>query len=160
VPGLPIPQHAEHILLLPLALPHQEVPAAFQQLLHLRARDGPVVPGLLAQRLLHLRDEGHGRWQLGENEVSPAVPPGPAAVQGEGAAGQRGCRRVRSGAGKQWKQGCRAGEEERWVPRGWEAHEGRVRAAAGAQGLTENLGLKMPEMWFLMVSSAVTPLRS
>lgn len=44
--------------------------------------------------------------------------------------------------------------------RGWEVHQDRVTAAAGAQGLTENLGLKMPEIWFLMVSSAVTPLRS
>lgn len=30
----------------------------------------------------------------------------------------------------------------------------------GAQGLTKYLGLKMPEMWFLRVSSAVLPLRS
>lgn len=36
--------------------------------------------------------------------------------------------------------------------------EGRV--AGGAQGLTKYLGLKMPEMWFLRVSSAVAPLRS
>lgn len=38
---------------------------------------------------------------------------------------------------------------------GWEGRVGR-----GAWGLTEYLGLKMPEMWFLRVSSVVALLRS
>lgn len=120
VPRLPVPQHAEHVLLLPLALPHQEVPAAAQQLLHLRARDGPVVPGLLAQWLLHLRDEGHRRWQLGEDEVSPAVPRLLQRCRGKG--------RQDRGAAAVW------GAE--W---GWRAMEaglqGRRGGAVGAEGL-------------------------
>lgn len=137
VPGLPVPQHAEHVLLLALALPHQKVPAVAQQLLHLRARDGPVVPDLLAQRLLHLRDQGHGGRQLDGDQGEPSLTPGSCR---SGGAGQGG-----PGAGEEKAEGAR----------------GLSKAADGdAQELTEYLGLKMPVMWFLRVSSAVAALRS
>lgn len=57
VPGLAIPQHRQHILLLALALPHQEVPGVCQQLRHLCPWDCPMVPQLLMQGLLYLWNE-------------------------------------------------------------------------------------------------------
>lgn len=66
VPGLAIPHHRQHILLLALALPHQEVPGLRQQLSHFCPWDGSVVPQLLMQWLLHLWHELQ-RW--GEREL-------------------------------------------------------------------------------------------
>jgi len=101
VPQLPVPQHAEHVLLLALALPHQEVPAAAQQLLHLQAWDGPVVPDLLAQRLLHLRDEGHGGRQLDGDGGEPSRAPG--------SSGGGGIRGARQGGAEPGGAGARRG---------------------------------------------------
>lgn len=64
VPGLAIPQHRQHVLLLALALPHQEVPGVCQQLGHLCPWDGPMVPQLLVQGLLHLWHELQGWREL------------------------------------------------------------------------------------------------
>lgn len=64
VPGLAIPQHRQHVLLLALALPHQEVPGVCQQLGHLCPWDGPMVPQLLMQGLLHLWHELQGWREL------------------------------------------------------------------------------------------------
>lgn len=68
VSGLAVPQHGQHILLLALALPHDEVPRLYQQLSHLCSWNGSVVPQLLMQWFLHL---GHKlqRWgELGRDE--------------------------------------------------------------------------------------------
>lgn len=61
VSGLAVPQHGQHVLLLALAFPDQEVPRVCQQLSHLCPRDGPMVPQLLMQGLLHLWNELQ-RW--------------------------------------------------------------------------------------------------
>lgn len=55
---LPVPQHREDILLLALAFSHKEVSVGLQQPLHLHTRDCAMVPCLLIQGLLHLRQEG------------------------------------------------------------------------------------------------------
>lgn len=67
MPGLAVPKHRQHILLLALALPHQKVPALCQQLSHLRPWDGPVVPQLLMKGLLHLRNELQRWGKLGRS---------------------------------------------------------------------------------------------
>lgn len=49
-----VPLHRQHIALLLLTLPHQEVPVVLQQLLDLQSGDGSVVPVLLSQRTVHV----------------------------------------------------------------------------------------------------------
>jgi hypothetical protein len=68
VAGQAVPQHGQHVLLLALALPNQEVSGVCQQLSHLRPRDGPMVPQLLLQRLLHLWNELQRWGELGGDE--------------------------------------------------------------------------------------------
>lgn len=106
-----------------------------------------------------------------ETGVSPAVPPGCARgggssgawklCPGQGSAG-RGEQRLEGlehrgegavGAERRGQGILRAGRVSKAV--GWEGRVGRR-----ARGLTEYLGLKMPEIWFLRVSSVVALLRS
>lgn len=63
--ALSTPVDGQHVLPLALALPHQIVPVVLQQLQHLHARDGAVVPALLPQGLLDLRHQLHGGGHLG-----------------------------------------------------------------------------------------------
>lgn len=64
VPGLAFPQHGQHVLLLALAFPNQEVPRVCEQLNHLRPREGPMVPQLLMEGLLHLGNKLQRRRDL------------------------------------------------------------------------------------------------
>lgn len=59
-----IPLHREHITLLLLTLPHQEVSVILQQLLDLQSGNGSVVPVLLPQRTIHLLHRGEDRKHL------------------------------------------------------------------------------------------------
>lgn len=56
-----VPLHGEHVTWFVLTLPHQEVPAVLQQLLHLQSGNGTVVPVLLFQRRKHLEAGGEGK---------------------------------------------------------------------------------------------------
>lgn len=61
-----VPLHRQHVALLLLTLPHQEVPVALQQLLDLQSGDGSVVPVLLFQRTVHVQHQGLHLNYLGE----------------------------------------------------------------------------------------------
>lgn len=56
-----IPLHREHITVLLLTLPHQEVSVILQQLLDFQSGNSSVVPVLLPQRTIHLLHQGEGR---------------------------------------------------------------------------------------------------
>lgn len=59
-----IPKHREHITLLLVTLPHQEVSIILQQLLDFKSGDGSVVPVLLPQRTIHLLHSVKARKHL------------------------------------------------------------------------------------------------
>lgn len=59
-----IPLHGEHITLLLLTLPHQEVSIILQQLLDLQSGNGSVVPVLLPQRTIRILHGGEDRKHL------------------------------------------------------------------------------------------------
>lgn len=68
-----VPLHRQHITVLFLTLPHQEVSIVLQQLLDLQSGDGSVVPVLLSQRTVHVLHKGVDLDDLEEKKTGTLV---------------------------------------------------------------------------------------